>query len=1117
MTYGFPDVDTLRLALTSAVVPPAVSLAPVAATFDTEGNVWLRPAAKLAREAETGLRRLGVRCVKEAPAGAAESLSCWLQALPLHGHADATRSPQAPVLFELPDAGQLADLVGEVLRLGNDRQAFRWLEDGADVRALLRVVGPPYYSLLRATDGGPGTASTPLRAYVERAPQVWVEIGYTHPLVEQVRPPEGKLLLMRPPRDWALVGDAPFRDIYEILDFTLPAAPAAWRPAELERRLTVSLRLVRGGPPEPAELWVLHQRPVEQLDALVQNADDHLLARLAFAVGERAGRRTIVLRARPSRGPLPVLVLEAEGFRPFLKLPNLFVPCGARLHPPLRRDAVRGLLAADPAVVTWLFPNADGTFVPERLPEDAFRPLSDWVDYVLDHEHRALQAWVESCRFEFEPFVCRDEQEARPRTPPAAEKISADEPGRLPAEQEAPAGPQAKPAQRPRPRREAVPEAVEPDELLQRLRGLEQRFLELQAPLDAAERQPLWRALAEVHGALDNRADAGVCWLHALWDVDASSGALRPWLRAETRDRPADALTSAAVDSLVVEEEPSFGDVRLLAAASAGGAHGDAREVLGRRLGPVQRFLERHERTLPVRAAWLAWLGLAALAGGDVLALARARDRLLERLYRHGLSADLDLPAFLRFAGQAEGSRLHSVRDCLVRLRGQARAWIRATSLKGVHADPQLTAAYADLIFAFGLARLGEVTASEQAVAQAKEVLVNRDDVHDFLLEAFDYRIRQARGGADRTGPLPAEQIEYLEHMAKEPRYVVDQLRANLRILEPHEKLDPYRLWKSWRNDDLGRELALLPDVGDPQAVAERLNHLWHRATGKKQAVEARARVLTAALELAPRVGEAFGLELLGRVAPLVAELPGLEERAALLEKGLFLAGHFGQAEHVARLVGLFHELLDRFLQSKAVQKLDTVVAQCFRGLRKLGMRDEIDRLLGHIAHVVTRGAGPAAVAPSHGAGPEALRTLLHVATGWYYFGATDRAAPVLEQARQVLFEGDLPPREQKLLAQAYAAALGQAPVGFALPRVEGLFHGLERIQDAFTTNTHYGLSKLVLVEAVVLALVSDDFTVSGELRRWLDEDEYLVRRRIHRDVRGALARAGLQEAAEQG
>ena len=64
--------------------------------------------------------------------------------------------------------------------------------------------------------------------------------------------------------------------------------------------------------------------------------------------------------------------------------------------------------------VSALFPapdptlGPDGTFTPETLPEDSFRPLEDWVDYVIETNHAPLAAWVEASRFDFEHFVCTD-------------------------------------------------------------------------------------------------------------------------------------------------------------------------------------------------------------------------------------------------------------------------------------------------------------------------------------------------------------------------------------------------------------------------------------------------------------------------------------------------------------------------------------------------------------------------------------------------------------------------------------------------------------------------------------------------------------------------------------
>ena len=63
-------------------------------------------------------------------------------------------------------------------------------------------------------------------------------------------------------------------------------------------------------------------------------------------------------------------------------------------------------------------------------------------------------------------------------------------------------------------------------------------------------------------------------------------------------------------------------------------------------------------------------------------------------------------------------------------------------------------------------------------------------------------------------------------------------------------------------------------------------------------------------------------------------------------------------------------------------------------------------------------------------------------------------------------------------------------------------------MSDSLITNTHFSLAKLRVIEAAVRAVVTDDFALGPAVRRWLDDDEYRVRRRIHRDVR-MLVEAG--------
>ena len=419
MPLHFPNLKTVRLALSSGAVPEKIAAAPLTVEFGEEGEILIQAKGRLPSAASTKLKALGVTS-RRSSLGETQSFCCWQQLLPVEKVAGESQiSEKSVVLFELHDRTQLPELVDEMLRLGNDRQAFRHLHAKGSDRTLLKVTGAPYYSLLRAIDGHKATngdaAGAPI-AYWEQSPRVWVQLGYKHASTGKIEPPAGQMLFIRPAHDWTFLDEAPLEDIYSVLDFPLSQQPTDAEPRELSERLQVPLRLVEGGAGDAAELWVLKENAVEQVEQFVRAADDRLLARLSFAVtGEE--NPTVVLRARPSKQAFPVLVLNALGCRTHLKLTNLFVPIGWRLHPPLRRDIVAKLLAPDKNRIVWLEPG-DDSFAPHSLPDAAFRPLSDWVEYIIERDTDAMDAWVSAYRFDFEPFVCKDDADHSPKKPP---------------------------------------------------------------------------------------------------------------------------------------------------------------------------------------------------------------------------------------------------------------------------------------------------------------------------------------------------------------------------------------------------------------------------------------------------------------------------------------------------------------------------------------------------------------------------------------------------------------------------------------------------------------------------------------------------------------------------
>src|SRR5262249_6423678 len=126
----------------------------------------------------------------------------------------------------------------------------------------------------------------------------------------------------------------------------------------------------------------------------------------------------------------------------------------------------------------------------------------------------------------------------------------------------------------------------------------------------------------------------------------------------------------------------------------------------------------------------------------------------------------------------------------------------------------------------------------------------------------------------------------------------------------------------------------------------------------------------------------------------------------------------------------------------------------------------------------------------------------LHTAAALAFLGEIDRARPVFEEALTSL-HGDLPMPERLQLTRALARALGASPLAYATAGLGQVQKKLEVVTDSFNTNSHVCLSVVDFMESLVLGYVSDDLAVDPVARRILDDDEYLVRRRIHKDLAG--------------
>jgi hypothetical protein len=275
-------------------------------------------------------------------------------------------------------------------------------------------------------------------------------------------------------------------------------------------------------------------------------------------------------------------------------------------------------------------------------------------------------------------------------------------------------------------------------------------------------------------------------------------------------------------------------------------------------------------------------------------------------------------------------------------------------------------------------------------------------------------------------------------------------------------------------------------------------------------------------------VGEAFSVELLQMVPAAIAGVstPGAQESpdtpkkvGEVLSRALRLAGNYDRGDLVKMLVDEFSGLIHAKKDEERFRLVNAVGGDALQNLRRLGLRDEIDRFYTRLHAEILRGASPADLRKRYSTKPDmwsaALQTQLSLAGGWLTSGFFERAKPILDEARAELIAEratKFDAKDYTPLARAYVLALGSGPPEAGLERMIELFRKMDakKITNTWTTAQYYSRFHLNLLEDTIRAIGSDEFALGSAGRKWLDEDEYLVRRRVHADMRRHLEKSGL-------
>ena len=1004
--------------------------------YRREANrLWLQPLEELGPDGRAALRQAGVRFEPCALPSDAPVAGCWAEVIPCASE-PLPLPPIGPTLFLLgADHGFLA-LAEELLRLGAVRQ--EWMSAGHDKEILhaLRVSNPPYFTVLKASEEACGA-----RVYAARNDRVWVELGFRHPLEPIALEGDGELLLISQRGPWRRLPQGPWTPLHErLLLHELPGRRLV--PKSTGARLEVALRLEPVSTTASPRLWVLRGDGRSALEGLLAQLPAAVLPWLQVAGLECDGEEIVVLRSPDLGEAPPALELNAEAYAPRPDLPQLFIPVGFALAPPLTTELLETRVAADPDELVWL--RAEPSIQVERAREDAFVPLSEAVDYLIDRASEPLSAWIRGTTFEFEAYEIersptsepgplkpepRRRRRAELESGPGRSEDSAAGPAGGPAEEERLATPVVLPA---------APVRAESGSAPARVHALERAMTE-SPPGNDQERRGRWLELALALAELGRGRDAALAFTRAAWPAPSDLPLYQAW--AAHAAGPGTPTSWQRAINLILDE-----------------ARGRPVDLV-----ESQRHLSAEEPALPVHLAWLARVALTRRLGGDMLGLLRTRDGISLRI-EDGFSLQRDVPSFVRGMDDGpRGSRAERLVEGLEQLRARYRETERNRSFN--EAPEEFTAGYVDLLVQWGQSRIGDHTTD---AVQVSEALDRRDPVHTLLVNLFQTRIAQTKEGLELGAPLSAAFRAQVDALPAFTRFKVERMWLGSLVLGGASQADPFRRWATRRPRVAAPNEATTPVDARVEALLD------------AEPDAARSEELAELLAALPEA------ESISRVERALRWSDGLEDayRISCQEALLHLADHLDRPELVESAILALAPVLMRNSEAAI-----GVLARSARPLVRAGLGERVTAM----AERLTEGTD------KHGV--DGARSRLTLATIRAVNGDVDAAATAFERESMHLGPGSPRTEAEFELVRTLSLTLARTSPEQAVAGVNQLMSRLVGVSDMLSTNSHYSASVVHFMESMVLALSGRDLTLGPAARAWLDEDERLFRTRMHRDL----------------
>ena len=555
---------------------------------------------------------------------------------------------QLPIIFWLHDPALMPEIVRRSLYLNNDRVQIATLEhDDGTQGMLVRIEAPSYYLVAWCQEQG--DARVELFYPMTEGQGLYAQWGYEHPLADLWR-----RAWLEQSESWAFFpagGDRrvmpkpQWQSLYELASFKVDLSEdEAWTQINQDTaRFDIALKLAPRHEPSPLEVVVLREDERERIEDFLSLSDAQDAERIEIsAQQDEQGGHWFFLRERHRGDGVALTEFGGQGFSRYRGFENLFLPVNLVLEPQLRRDQYKRLFDLDSGSLTFVMPQDGGPGVTIKVRKRTFEPLSNFVDHIVQFEHQALEALLDSSIFDFElyklapsnPNLTRSGGDAPDRSKPRKQATKQDikrkvgpKPVRAPAVEK---------TTKPNPAAQQVEEApaLTPTELELQETALE-RSIVMEGPLSH-----LWLALMQVKALRELWHESAVCAVEGLWSQTFSEVGLTPTVQDPEVVAALIEGYTYAIDK-AGQQPASKATVASVLSMDAAQAQENLSAVM-----EGSSNLRSAEKELGKKDRWLAWRKILSLTR-DVRAQEEVREHILKELNEKGLETR-DAAAFVR-------------------------------------------------------------------------------------------------------------------------------------------------------------------------------------------------------------------------------------------------------------------------------------------------------------------------------------------------------------------------------------------------------------------------------------------------------------------------------------